>query len=188
MYCVYHISDADDLNDGYIGVTKRPQKRWEEHSSSDSMIGRTIRLCSWNFTDNFKVIFEGSREECFAYERRLRPIPYVGLNEAAGGNGGDIIGLSERWKKERVGAGNPNYGKVRSQATRDAMSRGIKKSFENCSPERWDYLKTQLSRQGADSVKGTSWWNDGTKNVRRSHSPGDGWKKGRLRYERKKYV
>jgi hypothetical protein len=41
-----------------------------------------------------RILFEGSREECFAYEFTLRPNPNIGWNRAVGGAQGWRIGFS----------------------------------------------------------------------------------------------
>ncbi len=43
-----------------------------------------------------RVIFEGSKEVCFDLEREIRPIEYMGLNEAKGGCGGYTKYTQER--------------------------------------------------------------------------------------------
>jgi len=186
MYYVYHISDVNNLNEGYIGVTKKPEKRWKQHCKSMYTIGKTIRRNDWNYEAHFKIIFEGNKEECFKYEKHLRPENFIGLNEASGGLGGDVAGLSERWKIERVGIGNPNYGKKRSIDTKNKMSHSMKMYYKSdkFTEEKRNVYKTELSRLGAESVRGSSWWNNGKDNIRSIYSPGKDWIKGRLPCDR----
>jgi len=89
LFYVYHISDSDNLSLGYIGVTKNLQHRWNMHLKSDYTVGNTIREKNWTFEKNMKIIFCGDEKQCYDLEIFLRPEPYIGLNESAGGCGGD---------------------------------------------------------------------------------------------------
>jgi hypothetical protein len=110
----------------------------------------------------------------------------MGLNEASGGLGGDIAGLGDRWKKERVGPGNPNFGLKRSDDTKKKMADSMRKYYhsEKFTEHRRSICKTDLSKKGAEAVKGSTWWNNCSDNIRSFESPGPGWVKGRLPYER----
>jgi predicted GIY-YIG superfamily endonuclease len=87
MYSVYHISANNDLRMGYIGVSIDVERRWKEHNRDDFTVGREIRKQGWTF-DILKIIYEGTKQECYDLERRLRPTKNIGLNEASGGEGG----------------------------------------------------------------------------------------------------
>lgn len=89
MYFVYHISATHNLNDGYIGVTNNLERRWKYHSKSEYTIGRIIRNKGWTIENNMKIIFSGKEEDCYEMEILLRPKPLIGLNESAGGQGGN---------------------------------------------------------------------------------------------------
>ena len=91
QYFVYVIGPLDDMYpyyESYVGVTNNPKGRWLAHSKSKYTIGQTIRQMSFSYENNFHIIFMGSESECFLLETELRPRPYIGLNEAAGGSGG----------------------------------------------------------------------------------------------------
>lgn len=183
---VYHISYSEDIDEGYIGISKRPNKRWKQHARANSTVGRTIRKNGWTYEDNLKIIYEGTRKECIEREVSLRYEMYMGLNEAIGGLGGDVTGLSERWKKERVGKGNPNWGLKRSDETKKKMSESMKEFAKSAryTDERKEHDKTVLSELGASAVRGSVWWNNGTTNKRSVECPGVDWVEGRLSFIR----
>lgn len=75
---VYHIFDVldDSLASGYIGVTSDIKRRMREHKHSGM-------LCSGR---EYKIIFSGSKEDCYAEEARLRPSEGIGFNKGVGGH------------------------------------------------------------------------------------------------------
>lgn len=89
------------MDDGYIGVSKNPFGRFKDHLSSSRVPSNS----------KMKVIFAGSRKECFDKERKYRPKPGMGWNSAVGGSHGFREGfvhsaktkekLKFAWTKER---------------------------------------------------------------------------------------
>lgn len=104
MYFVYAIGNSDDIkmqnySNCYIGVTNNPGLRWNSHVKSGYTVSQAINENGWNFEDNMKILFSGDDESCFDMESKLRPMPMMGLNEAAGGKGGRTSYTPERGKK-----------------------------------------------------------------------------------------
>ena len=93
MYYVYAICLSTDLKDPwlgcYVGVTKDLKKRWLLHTKSKYTVGNFIRSNLLTFEQNVIIIASGSEDECFEIEESLRPLPFIGLNEAPGGRGGN---------------------------------------------------------------------------------------------------
>lgn len=82
---VYVIGTEDE---GYIGVTCNPEKRWNRHSKNTQYrVGEYIRKNKLTH-DSLELIFCGSPTACFSLERYLRSKPNMGLNQAPGGLGG----------------------------------------------------------------------------------------------------
>lgn len=100
QYCVYIIGKQEDLlhpyTNCYIGVTNKLQTRWKYHMKSPYTVGEFIRKYSLTYDDNMIIIHSGTDVECFDVERILRPVPFMGLNEAAGGHGGHTSYTLER--------------------------------------------------------------------------------------------
>jgi hypothetical protein len=126
--CVYwlRLEKHTDINqDGYVGVAFDFNVRMQRHlqitSKLDCHFGRAIRLYGWlNLIK--EVVFEGSPEECYEYEKSLRPRFQIGWNEAIGGCGGDrsqYIDYEARDKpignkNKKHGDLNPFWGKTHS--------------------------------------------------------------------------
>lgn len=126
---VYWLKDktcTDPEKHGYIGITKRLPRRVTEHR----------RKFGADF--DVEVLFRGTRDECLAEEKRLRPWFDIGWNLISGG-------LTRRYppsSKEKIG--NGNRGKVRSQAFRDNLS--AKLTGRKHTPER--AAKTARAQRG----------------------------------------
>ena len=87
MTSVYWIFDemcADIQNSGYVGVSKDAVNRVKTH----------IRKCRVPNNSQFIIVFEGSRDACFAHELKLRPSRGIGWNRAIGGAQGWKVGFS----------------------------------------------------------------------------------------------
>lgn len=88
MNYVYWLHNHDCLDietQGYVGVTKDLDTRLSAHKRRNPRIPEDVQM---------KIIFEGSREDCFELEEKLRPEPRIGWNSAAGGKHGWKIGFS----------------------------------------------------------------------------------------------
>jgi hypothetical protein len=103
VYWVYDETCKDILTDGYVGVTENLSVRMNGHKrKTENLIGKDIKV---------KVVYEGSRKECFDKERKLRPKPGIGWNRAVGGSHGWRDGfihssntkekMSNMWTNER---------------------------------------------------------------------------------------
>jgi predicted GIY-YIG superfamily endonuclease len=95
---VYWIHINENINEGYIGVSNQPMKRFKAHAKSPFTVGNAIR----KYRKQIKIhkIFEGTREECFVREAELRPEPNMGWNQSVGGYAGPILSgeNSPMWK------------------------------------------------------------------------------------------
>lgn len=101
VYWIYDETCLDPLLSGYIGVTKNVEHRYKSH----------IRKQRVPNNSSIIILFEGSREDCFNYERTLRPHKKLGWNNAVGGSHGWRLGfehdvkakdkMKEAWTEER---------------------------------------------------------------------------------------
>lgn len=77
---------------GYAGVTGNEiRKRWKDHKAHrtdekrNSPLQEFIEKHGYTFDECFRVVFEGTLEECMVMEYMLRPFKNMGLNRAIGG-------------------------------------------------------------------------------------------------------
>jgi NUMOD3 motif-containing protein len=97
-YVVYWLFDEtckSRKKHGYIGVTCQLKIRISNHRKR-----QTRKFL-------YRVIFKGTKEECLAYEKRLRPTINIGWNTAVGGNSGYLSpqwyeATKASWKNGRV--------------------------------------------------------------------------------------
>lgn len=87
---LYHIRRkcmADDLTQGYVGISINIDKRWSEHKrkvNSSPLVSEALD----KYDDvGFVIISEGSISEIRRMERWLRPERFIGWNNAKGGGG-----------------------------------------------------------------------------------------------------
>jgi hypothetical protein len=134
--CVYWIRLPEHSNkktDGYVGVAVdfdlRMKDHYRETSRYDTHFARAIRFYGWKNLIK-EIIFIGTDEQCFKYEKSLRPKFQIGWNEAIGGCGGDRSKFIDYKKREKP-VGNKNkkfgeenhfFGKKHSEASRQKNS------------------------------------------------------------------
>ena len=88
VYWLYDEKCVSPDTDGYVGVSSNVLDRLKVHKQKR---GETF---------SFSILFEGSREECFHLEEKLRPLPGMGWNVAVGGARGYMHGHSEETKRK----------------------------------------------------------------------------------------
>ena len=137
-FYVYHIHVMPSLDLGYIGVTKNPQLRWQQHGWARKQSNRHLRSALKKYGDAVKFTMLASnldQEAAELLEQMLRPRPNMGWNIAVGGGippnpQGKI--RSEQYRsniaKAKMGASNPMFGKklIFSDAHRKNLSTALK--------------------------------------------------------------
>lgn len=71
-------------DEGYIGVSIDPARRYEEHKSyTDTILAEAIKKHGNDLI--YETIYCGTEDSCYSLEKSLRPNPYTGWNKARGG-------------------------------------------------------------------------------------------------------
>jgi hypothetical protein len=71
-------------NEGYVGVSINPTRRFEEHKSyTDTILAEAIKIHGDDLI--YDTIYCGTEISCYELEHKLRPEPYTGWNKARGG-------------------------------------------------------------------------------------------------------
>ena len=94
---LYWIHINKDINQGYIGVSNNPKKRFKAHSKGKYTVGNAIR--KYRNKIKITIMYSGTRLECLELEEQMRPQPNIGWNQQAGGYHGPAL----------VGSNNPNW-------------------------------------------------------------------------------
>lgn len=84
VYWIYDDSCVDIHTTGYVGVTKDVKTRYRTHVYNKRVPENS----------SYKILYEGSRRDCFQYEKLLRPKKNIGWNNAVGGVNGYLCGFS----------------------------------------------------------------------------------------------
>jgi hypothetical protein len=102
VYWIYNDECKDVNTDGYVGITENVDNRFKTHLKYNKRIPKDAKI---------KVLYEGSREECFNLEYEYRPTKGIGWNSAIGGSHGWQVGfnhsketcekMKEAWTNER---------------------------------------------------------------------------------------
>ena len=127
MFYLYVIGFEEDISTSnyincYVGVTTDVSRRWKSHLKSKYTVGKFIQKHNWSFENNVMIIDSGSEDYCYEQEFIMRPLPFIGLNEAAGGHGGRIVEFTkernDKVSKSLKGRKN-SWGHKTSQTRRD---------------------------------------------------------------------
>lgn len=121
MYSVYHININKDLKTGYIGISKNPEIRFEQHHWQRSKTNQHLQNAFKKYKDLIvcDILISNIDKEfaCFI-EEELRPTPNIGWNIAKGGGippspKGKIRSKEycDNISKAKLGDKNPMYGK-----------------------------------------------------------------------------
>lgn len=84
VYWIFDETCFDVMTTGYVGVTKNIKTRFAAH----------LRNRRVPFNSQIRILFEGTRRECFKFEEIMRPVKSIGWNNAAGGSHGWRVGFS----------------------------------------------------------------------------------------------
>lgn len=82
LYHICRVGDKWDFSKGYIGISRKPSKRW----SSGYNGSHHLKLAMKKYDDIIKyVVIFGSEKGCKIVENKLRPEENIGWNIAVGG-------------------------------------------------------------------------------------------------------
>lgn len=164
VYWIFNETCNDHLVDGYIGVTDYLDNRIKYHKTRNPRIPKDSELLH-------KVIFEGSREECFELEQSLRPSAGIGWNGAKGGVQGwvsefthsnvTIQKLKDAWTDERRNAAaQPRPAHAEKLTGRTKPKHSILMTGEG-NPMFGQTHGDEARKKMSESRKGKATWNKG---------------------------
>jgi GIY-YIG catalytic domain len=119
VYWIHHPDHTDMFSQGYIGVSKDAEKRWEQHlKKSDNRHFRfAINKYGWGNLIK-KQILIAEEDYCLDIERKLRPTEGIGWNVAIGGGKPPV----RYGNKDRLGIPSWNKGLPWSKKAREKLS------------------------------------------------------------------
>jgi hypothetical protein len=86
VYWIHHPDHTDMFSQGYIGVSKNAERRWEEHlkKSENRHFRFAINKYGWDNLVKEQILI-AEEDYCLDIERKLRPAVDIGWNIAIGG-------------------------------------------------------------------------------------------------------
>jgi group I intron endonuclease len=130
--CVYWIRKPEHTNilrDGYVGVSKRFQRRIMEHEkiTQNKHLKNAVNKYGWDNLIKEKILI-GKEDYCLEIESKLRPTDNIGWNLIKGGNKPPIT----RWNLGTKGLVVAwNKGKPQPEETKKKVSVGVAKLWQN---------------------------------------------------------
>jgi hypothetical protein len=105
VYWIHHKDHTDMFSQGYIGVSKNAERRWEQHfkRSGNAYLKNSINKYGW---DNLvkEIILISDKDYCFDIEKKLRPFASIGWNIVEGGGNPPLA-------KKGMNSGKPSWNK-----------------------------------------------------------------------------
>lgn len=95
VYWIRHKDHTDKNTEGYIGVSSNPARRWREHlrdANGGYHPNNYLSNALIKYADDlvWDIIFGGTLDQCYEFEKELRPEASIGWNLMAGGRIGKI--------------------------------------------------------------------------------------------------
>jgi hypothetical protein len=165
MYSVYHIHIDENLNTGYIGISKNPELRFAQHQWQRSKTNKHLHNAFKKYGNQIKIrVLISNIEKEFAcfIEEELRPHENIGWNIAKGGGfPPNPVGKvrSEEYRKNiskaKTGNKNPMFGKRAffSESHRKKLSESVPvltcphcgKSSKTNGMKRWHFDRCKFN-------------------------------------------
>ena len=86
LYWIHHKDHTDMFNQGYVGVSKNTETRFQRHNkySDNQHLKAAIKKYGW---DNLvkQIVLIGEEKYCYNLELKIRPNEQIGWNIAPGG-------------------------------------------------------------------------------------------------------
>ena len=119
VYWIHHADHTDIFSQGYVGVSKEVERRWNYHKSygENTHLKNAINKYTWDGLIK-EVVLKAEMDYCLDIEAKLRPSDKIGWNIVMGGGKppsalGKKFVRSEEWKeKQRLSKlGKPSWNK-----------------------------------------------------------------------------
>lgn len=128
VYWIRHADHTDIFRDGYVGISKDATRRFSEHRrgvSSNNHLKHAIKKYGVESVV-FEIVLVSDMNYCLDIERKLRPENGIGWNLVVGGGKPPVL---SGYRPALRGRTPWNKGKKMSDATRDKVSKAVKKQM-----------------------------------------------------------
>ena len=144
-----------------------------------------------------------AQNNCISDALAMSPLTKDDYNTMVSNYNTDLLGANKRgpadpngkWLKEWKSNNDPHFlGKKLNESHKLNKSKSMKAYYDtNDGIKKKSRLSDNYKLRGIKPppnkhTKGTTWWNDGTVNIRSTNKPGDSFVAGRLSWANKKHV
>lgn len=128
VYWVHRPEHTDIRSQGYVGISKRFERRIWEHLklTQNRYLKNAINKYGWDNLVKEKVLI-GKEDYCLEIEAKLRPENEIGWNLVKGGGKPPIT----KWNLGRKGMIAWNKGKAWNEETKAKVSAGVTKLWQD---------------------------------------------------------
>lgn len=150
VYWIHRPEHTDILSQGYVGITKRFDRRLVEHSKTNENrhLKFAINKYGWENLVKEKILIS-NEEYCLDIESKLRPKENIGWNLAKGG-GKPPVNKNHSWTKGNIPW---NKGVSWSDEKKSQISDGVKKLWEDSEYREHMYKVHQGQKSPMDGKK-----------------------------------
>lgn len=113
VYWIRHKDHTDIFSEGYIGVSKNVEKRWNDHFNSPKNKHLKNAISKYGLDVLVKtIVIVGEEKYCYDLESKLRPNKKIGWNIAEGGKKPPSA-IGNKFNLGRCGKLHPMWGRKR---------------------------------------------------------------------------
>ena len=120
VYWLHLPEHTNFLNEGYIGVSIRPERRLYEHRTCNENPHLTNAFKRYNSNVIQSILLIGTQEYCYEIENKLRPTDHIGWNINEGGTKPPCD------PETRLKMSKAKTGKPRSEETKNKIRETLK--------------------------------------------------------------
>jgi hypothetical protein len=145
VYWIHLLEHTDIMSEGYVGVSNNPKRRLSEHklaSKKQLNVNPYFERILNKHSVTQTIVFQGTEEECYLQEEKLRPVKNLGWNINKGGQKPPSMKGVPRSDETKKKISKSLTGHTHSKETREKISKKSKQRI--CSEETRQKISNSL--------------------------------------------